>query len=292
MDNYLVYECNNSWGYASWPTPQTIPAGIVDESEQNLTPKNHNDLSILPFLFIDDGYDPTSRVRKGKIYEREESQPKQCFVQPHPAIPSERAKINADGFIEKYLATFRKFDYRTKVKQLDINDPIIVLSSNTQFTIWSVIDVETSIAGETILYLKSRKTIGLLPKVDFSKFDEDQRDQVKEKLGLLSDDVYKAGADSIVDRAREAASALINAYLINKRHINKHKDLGQLVIPLREIAQKTIAANCAETLAKLHSRTKHVEQINRGLRAINELDAELAVNSIGMILTELGYVRL
>jgi hypothetical protein len=103
--------------------------------------------------------------------------------------------------------------------------------------------------------------------------------------------VYKAGSDSIVDRAREAASAIINAYLLEQGYIEKHKDLGQLIKPLREKAEKYIVANCADTLAKLHSRTKHTEQKNKNLRSINTQDAELAAQIIGIILIELALAH-
>lgn len=290
QDNYLVYECNNSWGHAIWPTPHTIPATIFDESASNLTPKENNHLVTLPYLYIDDGYDPTSRVRKGRIYERHGPlQPSQCFVYPHPAIPNDISAVNENGVIEKTLASFRAFNYSAIMKRRGFSEPIVVLGSNDQFTIWSVIDVETSIAGETIIYLKSRKSMGFLPKVNFSKIEDCYHAQIRDKLDLLLEDVYKAGADSIVDRAREAASAIINAYLLSQGHIDKHKDLGQLATPLKDKEQKYITANCVDTLAKLHSRAKTVEQSNKGLRAINEHDAELAVNSVGMILVELDF---
>lgn len=288
--NFLVYEGNTFWGHAIWPTPELIPAEIVDESGKNLTPINNDDLQRLPFLFIDDGYDPTSRIRKGRIYEKFESQPYAWHVTLHPAKPNEQGSVNENGVVRKELLTFCEFNFRPMLDRLKIDTPLVILGSNTQFTIWSVIDVETSISGETVLFLKARKTVGVLPKVDYSVIDEQYHKQIKNKLNLLADDVYKAGPDSIVDRAREAASSIINAFLLEKGHIERYKDLGQLVKPLREKAEKHIVANCADTLAKLHSRTKHIEQKNKGLRPVNTQDAELAVQSIGVILVELEWI--
>ncbi len=290
-DTYLVYEGNSMWGHAIWPTPELIPACIVDEAEVDFSPKNNSNLQMLPFVFIDEGYDPTSRIRKGRIYEKQESQPNQWHVHPHPATPDDSRHAGRDGVISKSLATFREFNFQPVLKQLDITAPLVVLGSNTQFTVWSVIDVETSISGETILFLKARKTIGVLPRIDYSAFNEKYHDQIRKKLDLLADDIYRAGPDSIVDRTREAASAIINFYLLDKGHISKHKDLGQLVTPLRDKEDKYIAANCIDTIAKLHSRTKHSEQNNKGLRSITESDADLVVQSLYMIILELGWGR-
>ncbi|MCK5662333.1 MAG: hypothetical protein KAI17_02555, partial [Thiotrichaceae bacterium] len=246
-DNYLVYEGNGTWGHALWPTPAILPAAIVSESSDELSPVNNNDLQKLPFIFMDEGYDPVSRVRKGIIYEKYESQPNDWHVQMHPAIPAEGRQLGARGVIKKSLASFQQFNFEPVLKQLGIENPLIVLGSNTQFTIWSVIDVETSISGETILFLRARKTIGVLPKVNYSTINEKYHSQIKDKLARLSSDIHKAGPDSIIDRSREAASAIVNTYLLENGHIEKHRDLGQLVSTLRDKAKKHVAANCADT---------------------------------------------
>lgn len=288
-NTYLVYEGNSMWGHAMWPTPELIPACIIDEEKEDLSPTNNNDLQKLPFVFIDGGYDPTSRIRKGRIYERQETQPNDWYVHPHAATPRDSRHAVKDGVLTKSLVTFREFNLQPVLNELKISNPLIILGSNTQFTIWSVIDVETSISGETILFLKARKTIGAIPKINYSSINEEYQKQIKDKLDLLTDDIYKAGPDSVVDRAREAASAIINVYLLSNEHIDKSDDLGKLVNPLKNKAKKFIVANCADTLAKLHSRTKHVEQDNKKLRPVNESDAELAVQLIATILYELEF---
>lgn len=289
-DSFLIYEGNSTWGHAIWPTPEIIPAAIVEESLEDLSPKDNNDLLMMAFIFIDEGYDPASRIRKGRIFEKTESRPEQWHVQMHPAIPGEGRQLNAKGVIAKQLVSFRQFNFNPKLKQLEVNQPLIILGSNTQFTIWSVIDIETSISGETILFLKARKTIGVLPKINYAAIDNKYHAQIKDKLGRLADDIYKAGPDSIVDRSREAACAIVNAYMLELGYIEKDKDLGQLAKPLRDKAEKRIASNCVETLALLHSRTKHAEQQNKSLRHITEGDAEYAVQSVSVLLHELGYV--
>ena len=56
-----------------------------------------------------------------------------------------------------------------------------------------------------------------------------------------------------------------------------------------ELAEKRIASNCVETIAILHSRTKHAEQQNKSLRRVTEADAGLSVRCVSMILNEIGW---
>jgi hypothetical protein len=290
-NNYLVYEGNSMWGHAIWPTPELIPATIVDESENDLVPKNNNDLLRLPFLFIDDGYDPTSRIRKGRIYEKYESQPNEWWVQPHPATPGDIKHKNKDGVLNKSLATFREFNFQPALKQLGISNPLIVLGSNTQFTIWSVIDVETSISGETILFLKARKTIGALPKVDYSSIDREYHKQIREKLNILSDDIHQAGPESIVDCCREAATTILSAYMQMQGH-KSDGDLGDLIEEMRkQKPELRVVNNLADVIARYHTRRKHVVQEKFDPRRINEQDAELAIQSVGIILCDLKWAN-
>lgn len=65
QDLYLVYEGQRGWGQAVWPVPTLLAAAIIDESSKELTPAP-NDLQRSPFIFVDEGYDPASRVRKGR----------------------------------------------------------------------------------------------------------------------------------------------------------------------------------------------------------------------------------
>ena len=87
--NFLVYEDNTFLGHPLWPSPSLLPATIVGERNNDLTPLDNNRHEYPPFLFLDDGYDPTSRIRKGKIYEKFKSvQPYPWNVYPHPVPKS------------------------------------------------------------------------------------------------------------------------------------------------------------------------------------------------------------
>lgn len=82
-------------------------------------------------------------------------------------------------------------------------------------------------------------------------------------------------------KAVEVFQEVLEQLLFKGEDLNhNYKDLGQMGEPLRKPG-KHVAANCADTLAKLHSRTKFVEQKVRNFRMVSEQDAEFAVQSSG-----------
>ncbi|MCU7858306.1 MAG: hypothetical protein KZQ86_00425, partial [Candidatus Thiodiazotropha sp. (ex Lucinoma kastoroae)] len=163
----LVYEGTSNWGYPVWPAPTLIAVTIVDESSSTLHPSgSQRDSSGMGYVLVDLGYDPTSRVRKGRLFKRfDGTQPSQWHVQPHPAILSERQMINTDGVLKKYLATYCDFGLTSDLNNQSISRPIYVLGNEHEFTIWSLVDVESTVSGEPLVYLKSRKVFGALPEL-------------------------------------------------------------------------------------------------------------------------------
>lgn len=146
-----------------------------------------------------------------------------------------------------------------------------------------------------LVTLKARQSLGALPEIDWGRLP-DKTGLVRGKIESLLDDLYRAGAESIVDRAREAATAILSAYLQSEGFAEASgKDLGALT----DLLDKRSGKNCnrivrcaAEIPQRLHSRGKHAEQEKRDdLRPIREQDAELAVQCVGVMLCDLGWAR-
>ncbi|MCG8313786.1 MAG: hypothetical protein MI976_11265 [Pseudomonadales bacterium] len=284
QSSLLVYEGDGYLGYGIWPSPTLLPAYIVNNKSDDVSIPSRVDLQTVPYVLWDEGYDPVSRIKKGRIFANNKSQPKIWGQTRHPA---QNNVVNPHGCP---LITFREFNLFAALETENITDPIIILGTSNHSTIWTIVDAESALTGEVVLYLKSRKVIGALPQIDYSLFsDQKSREHVREKLELLYNELVSAVPDSIVDRCREAASAIGNAYLIENTLIKKAQDLGHVATHLSNAAHKNIAANQASTLAKLHSRTKYMEQANRSTRRVSEQDAEFAVQALGIILIELGY---
>jgi len=161
-------------------------------------------------------------------------------------------------------------------------------------TPWAVVNVETIHTGEELVTLKARQSIGVLPRLRLDQVPESARSNIIEKLEALENDFQRAGVESVVDRSREAASAILSAYLQKGGDEGaKGKDLGPLVKRLSDSSSPNgnrVLACAAEIPQRLHSRAKHAEQEKRGtIHPIREQDAELAVLCVGTMLRDMGW---
>ncbi|MET0026448.1 MAG: hypothetical protein ABW101_02325 [Candidatus Thiodiazotropha sp.] len=290
----LVYEGASNWGYPIWPGPTLLAVTIVDESSNDITLDNRQrDVSTLDYVLVDLGYDPNSRVRKGRLFKRSEgTQPALWHVQPHPAFPIERTRIDSNGVLDKSLATYCGFSLPQELKSKAIQRPFFILGNELSFTLWSLVDIESTVSGEPLVYLKSRKVFGALPDLNQNAVPSAHYERIVEKLEILSEDLYRAGPESVIDRCREAATAILSGYLQDAGVSQSGKDLGVLANAYdNHNQQNQVIAGQARAIARLHGRGKNSEQEKRSVRPPTETDAEFAVQAVGLIVRELGWAK-
>lgn len=287
----LVYEGPNNMGYAIWPSPVLLQAVIYSSDTENLIPAKPNELSPFTFLFREDSYDTLSRVRRGRLYRAGNTQPVPWRVNAHPALAEEQRLTNIRGGIsQKSLYTFSSIRLRPHLESEKIDRPIFVLGSDLGFTVWSLVNVETSASREELISLRARQSIGALPRLIEGKISKASAKRVIDFIQKLEADIYSAGSESVIDRAREAATAITSAYLQEHNSIQPGGDLGKLATQLQK-ASYEVAGNAASIVARLHARGKHAEQERRILRPIHEQDAQLAIQCVGTILCDIGWAE-
>lgn len=286
----LVYEGRTTGlGIGIWPAPVMLQVAIYSAETENLVPPKPNELLPRTFIFREDTYNTASRIRRGRLYEAGATQPEDWQVMPHPAIPDERRLIRTvAGTLQKRLYTFSSIRLRSYLVSQKIERPVFVLGNDHGFTIWALVNFETSATNEELITLKARQNIGALPTLRRQKINEAGGSHVFEFIEKLEADIYGAGSESVIDRAREAATAICSTYLQSTYSAESGKDLGDLASLLREKGLE-IAANSASTIARLHSRGKHAVRETRDLRSIHEQDAQLAIQLVGTILCDLGW---
>lgn len=287
----LVYEGRTTGlGIGIWPAPIMLQAAIYQPETKNLTPPKANELLPRTYVFREDTYNTASRIRRGRLYQAGAAQPQEWKVMPHPAIPNERQLIrdSVAGILQKQLYTFSSIPLRSHLVSLKIERPVFVLGNDHGFTIWALVNAETSATGDELVTLKARQTIGALPTLHRQEIIDAGGSRVFEFIEKLETDIYGAGSESVIDRAREAATAICSVYLQSKYDVKPGKDLGALANLLQDKGLE-IAANSASTIARLHSRGKHAEQERRNMRPIHEQDAQLAIQLIGTVLCDLGW---
>lgn len=285
---HLVYEGRTRRGLGVWPVPILLQAAIYSVETERLAPPKLNDLWSSTFLFREDTYNTASRIRRGRLYKNAEgSQPAEWLVLPHPAIPDE-SRATTTGTLKKRLFTFSSIRLRLYLAEKKIDRPVLVLGSEQGFTIWALVNVETSATGDELVTFKARQSIGALPTLNQGKIIDAGGSKALEFIAKLEADIYGAGPESVIDRAREAATAICSAFLQETAEAKPGQDLGSLANLLR--ARKLeVAANSASSIARLHSRGKHAEQETHALRPIHEQDAQFAIQAVGIILCDLGW---
>ena len=282
----LVYEGTGRYGRAVWPTPIITPAKILFESEEDLKAESSNDSITSACRFREDFFDPISRIRRGRFYFADNSQPLRWFLQPHPAMPFETTEKKHD--LTKDLDTFNGNTIWHKFIKDQKTLPIVLLGLDDRFTTWKIIDVEAISTGEDLVTLKAQSKFGVLPELISEEIPEIYRAAIDESLNNFIDTTHHSAPTSVIDRARDAASMILIAYFNAGQE--KAKDLGNLTKKL-ESEQMSIASSAAKIIARLHARAKPVEKQKRQLRAIREQDAELASQCLGVMLCELGWAN-
>lgn len=281
----LVYEGSGTHGRGVWPSPVITSAKFAYPSEGNLTAHSSSDR--FGYRFREDSFDPVSRIRRGRFYLGEGSQPQSWRVSRHPGNPLDSIAPDIHGF-RKELETF----YASPIWHKYVKDskelPVVLLGEDDCYTVWNIVSVESISTGENLVTLKARSSFGILPHIYEDKIPEAFLVKFKSALGHFTDEVHRSSPTSVIDRARDVATLALLAYFDLRKE--SAKDLGKL-IKMLEKDNLTIAVNSANIIARLHARAKPSEQERRELHQIREQDAELAVQCIGTILCEIGFAE-
>lgn len=306
----LIYEGGSMAGASAvWPSPVVTPAnfGLSGDAEFKIAKPSS---SVVPgFLFREDSYDPSIRIRRGRFYKAQNTQPwhdwEIILTPPVHAYPNERID-GRPGLAKKDAFTFQSYSVSMEIRKAEGKQLLVLLGTGDAVTPWTVVNIETIHTGEELVTLKARQSLGALPEMDWNKVPEESRGKIREELDRLENEFRKAGPESVVDRAREAATAILNAWFhrnIPAKELASEKlnDLGPLIKfweKHHKINQGRGVACAAASIAyaaeipqRFHSRGKHMERERLNLRPLREQDAELAVLCIGTILCDLGWAE-
>lgn len=281
----LVYEGDSHYGRGLWPTPVITPAKFVDLSNDEF--KAHTSSEHFGYRFREDSFDPIARIRRGRFYCAQGSQPQQWRVARHPGSPFDSITRDIHGFSKSLDTFFGNPIWHKHIKgRRDL--PIVLLGIDERFTAWTIISVEAISTGEDLVTLKARNSFGILPQIIEDKIPEEFHAKLNQTLNTFVDEVHHSSPVSVIDRARDVASQALLAHFNLKR--SEAQDLGELIKRLKTEG-RVIAENAANIIARLHARAKPSEQEKRELRPIREQDADLAVQCVGTILCEIGFAE-
>lgn len=281
----MVFEGDSEYGaHLIWPQPVMTLARFAKESDTTLNPASNSDMG--HHYFREDYFDPVSRIRRGRFYQATGAMNGWKVIPPTAVyLPG----TLENGLLHETITGYRP--YRLTVASTE-SPELAVLGSALAFSVWTVVGIEAISSGEELVTLKARQSLGVLPEIYWSKVPAEHLHKVREAIEKLADDYRRAGPESVIDRAREAATAILSAYLQHVGDASANgKDLGDLVKKLvAKPNEGRILACAAEIPQRLHSRGKNSEKEKRdNLRPIREQDAELAIQCVGVMLCDLRW---
>ena len=279
-----VYEGQGRFGRLVVPQPVMVPARFVNEGDEPRSGAKLSDVLGSPWRFREDSFDPIARIRRGRFYRADGPQPStwRIWRELHPLSGSDH---DGNGFYEMRLDTYFTRSVWLEFVKGRSERALVLLGADDRFTAWSIADIETIVTGEELITLRAHTEFGLLPRLREGVGVMKGAGAMKEALECLLDDFHRASPDSVVDRAREAATRAALVYL--QPEGRRPYDLAKLADGLFDEG-KRIAANTAHTLARLHSRTKGSQRRVLDVRPVRQQDADFAIRGVGLILCELG----
>ncbi len=285
----LVYEGDNNYGaHLVWPTPILTPAIFLDSTAKEFTSAKVGDP--VTYYFREDAFDPVSRIRRGRFYKYSGASGANWYVLPSPLVTIPRTQVT-DGMLHISVADYVRSIVSAELKTLGIPYPVVVLGKGTSSTIWRIINIEAGFTGEELVTLKARQSMGALPELDMGKMQDIIGSNIQEALQTLEDDYHLASPESVVDRANEAATRILNVFLVLMGR-STQDSLNKAIMEAAKLDQKDkkeIVRNAADIVRLLHGRTKYAVQKDKNTRDVREQDAELAMQCIGVMLCDLGW---
>jgi len=279
----LYYEGSSGGAIPLWPSPPFFTAATIVRSDKDrlLIPGEIN-LSRATLLFREDYFDPVTRIRRGRFYNAGDgARQQEWVVPPHPALPLEASGAVYRGQLRKSLLVY--FDWPASHHLQPLQGIVVVLGTVSAMTQWRVISMERISSNEDLVTLKSRSNIGVLPELADDKLPTAHKQRINQFVANVVDTAYRGGAESVIDRCCDMASAVLSAY-----YDAPEKPLGHLATIARD-QNKRIVGNAASILAQLHARGKPQEQQIRRVRHPQDEDAALALECAGTILREIEW---
>lgn len=294
-DGTDVYE-GGGYLHAIYPPPILIPLALIASGDKIAPLDDSIDLLRVSFIFREDSFDPTARIKRGRVYRRAyDSQPTDCSVYPHPARFTEVNKVYPGaGVLSKRLATFSPHRISVALKEPVASQPLVLLGTAQAYSLWLIVDIEQIYTGEELLTLRAIRSFGALPNLKPERLPESNKSKLVQTAETLGQEIHRASPGSVIDRSRDLISVSIAAYLETKGVSAAHNDLGDLIKELDKLAdndRRLIVSNAAKIVSLLHARGKPSEQEKRPIRRIMEQDAELAVSCVGVTLCDFGWAE-
>lgn len=291
-DTGQVYEGGSAPQFAVFPRPAISLAKLIESPEDwNSLPA---DISHTPFpwVFREDSFDPVTRVRRGRLYQSyDDCQPHEWPVTAQQFDAEAMRAFAASRQLKKRLYSYRPC--QTITTRSDCGQGVLLaLGSGRATSGWRIIQVETLVDGDIMVTLKAMSAFGVLPQLDLTKIDEENRHPVRQAIERVLDSAFRESPISVIDHCRNAAQVVLSRWMVQKGEASTvlQRDLGEICkVVVRDPYEKFAARDAANIIRLLHTRGKANQQETNGLRVSIEEDGEISIQALAFILREVGW---
>jgi hypothetical protein len=291
----LAYEGLEGATHPVWPTPTITQATLIENTEDLQKIPGSFDSYPFCWMFVDTSFDPTSRIRRGRISQKFGNDGwEQVQVEAHPASGSDIHRVaNGAGRISKELSVFIECT-DLLLKQNRGEGLQLALGQRDGYSLWRILQTERIATGDVMLTLRAESAYGILPEIDRLKIPSDSVKAVESALNRVLNSAYRELPQSVIDHCRNAAVMVISRWMQSETNAisPSEQDLGLWIKEIKTHfgEQQMLAIRSAlEIINRLHPRGKDNEVNKHRLRHLDELDAEFAVHALGFVIREVKW---
>ncbi|MBU2755210.1 hypothetical protein HFU84_10810 [Acidithiobacillus sp. CV18-2] len=260
----LWYEGNNTWLRLIQNHPIILPIRLCD---------NH----IKQLMFVEDYFNSSTRIRRGRIYERTDKD-----VWPNSNVA--HYPYSDSLHMENPFRANRS--YKAAENTLPI-DSEVILGKNDSESYWTVVLSEKIDLDVHYLTLKSKTYFGVLPEIIPDSMPEADRESILMALEAVVRAAPIQAPQPVIDACLNATCRMICAKYPASNPDGK-KDLGKMVKWLNGNRFQA-HGDAADLVRFLHSRAKANAAADRDTRPVSQQDANLAVDAVAFLLQDFGW---
>ncbi len=290
-----VYEGLGSAEFPAAITPIVTFAKLIEsDADWNALPLGHTSTAH-DWIFREDSFDPSSRIRRGRVYMPAPgaSRPQAQRLVPHPAEDPHGRTLGAGGRASKALELYFVCEPLLSKPNRGVG-MTLALGTHKAASRWRIVQTELIANGCVMVTLKALTGFGALPELASARIDVKLRTSVEKAVERVAEAAFKETPTSIIDQCRNAMTVVLSHWLVQEGNDDTilSKDLGQVATAVAAKAgDKSCLVSLAQVAARLHVRGKANEQQTKQLRVPTEEDAELAIQSLGFTLREIGWAK-
>lgn len=284
----LVYEGAGNFFRAVHPIP------VLTRAVCEWIPESSQDQSrAAPLLFREDSFNPVTRIRRGRLYQRDGQQGGRSVPAenvhnypfgPHVGVAA--GQWDPDSWYNPYRPSSSRVP-RTKLGSE------VQLGDSGYETIWRVVQGERILTGDILFTLRAVSFLGAIPplarQIESLQGNPVDAQPIQAALDQVVDAFHAQQPQPIVDVCRESVRVILAAWVGPEAAA---LDLGALIQKFPD--DRHLIRNAASIVNRLHPRGKSAElerQVQDGkvLRRLVDEDAEASVHLIGLILRDIEW---